>query len=191
MNDDTISRKSVIDAVHTATYGFICGAEDGDEMTEADKLVLSINKAVCGAIKELPSVQSTMGQLTADDQSTKTDVISRRAAIDAVGDVHPLDYNAMAVVERLRNLPSVQPEKICVATVTLSDEQIREAVDRAKNEVISVLQPERKKGRWIGGELGRCSICGHEGNASDIWNGCKGMFCPNCGADMRGATNEV
>ena len=23
-------------------------------------------------------------------------------------------------------------------------------------------------GRWIGGELGRCSVCGHEGCASDI-----------------------
>lgn len=57
MNDDTISRKAMIDAVHAATYGFICGAEDGDEMTDADELVLSINKAVCTAIKALPSVQ--------------------------------------------------------------------------------------------------------------------------------------
>lgn len=48
------------------------------------------------------------------------------------------------------------------------------------------VQPQRMRGKWIGGELGRCSVCGHEGNASDIWNGCKGMFCPNCGADMRG-----
>lgn len=47
------------------------------------------------------------------------------------------------------------------------------------------IEPQRKRGKWIGGELGRCSVCGHEGNASDIWNGCKGMFCPNCGADMR------
>ena len=86
MNDDTISRKTVIDAVHTATYGFICGAEDGDEMTDADKMVLSINKAVCNAIKALPTVQpeSTIGQLNTDGQSTKTDVISRRAVIDAL-----------------------------------------------------------------------------------------------------------
>lgn len=56
MNDDTISRKSVIDAVHTAMYGFICGADD-DEMTDVEELVLSINKAVSNAIKALPSVQ--------------------------------------------------------------------------------------------------------------------------------------
>lgn len=55
MNDDTISRKAVIDTVHAAVRPFI--ADDGDEMTEADKLVLSINKTVCTAIKALPSVQ--------------------------------------------------------------------------------------------------------------------------------------
>ena len=43
---------------------------------------------------------------------------------------------------------------------------------------------ERKTGKWTGGELGYCSVCGHEGCASDIWNRCKGMFCPNCGAKM-------
>lgn len=32
--------------------------------------------------------------------------INRQAAIDAVGDVHPLDYNSQAIVERLKNLPS-------------------------------------------------------------------------------------
>lgn len=53
MNDDTISRKSVIDAVHAAVRPFI--ADDGDEMNDADKLVLSINKAVCNAIKALPT----------------------------------------------------------------------------------------------------------------------------------------
>ena len=45
---------------------------------------------------------------------------------------------------------------------------------------------EPKKGKWIGGELGKCSVCGHEGCASDIWSGCGGMFCPNCGAKMKG-----
>lgn len=45
---------------------------------------------------------------------------------------------------------------------------------------------ERKHGKWVGGELGHCSCCGHEGCASDIWNDGKIMFCPNCGADMRG-----
>ena len=42
-------------------------------------------------------------------------------------------------------------------------------------------------GKWNGGELGTCSVCGHWGVAFDIWAGCKdGHYCPNCGARMEG-----
>ena len=43
---------------------------------------------------------------------------------------------------------------------------------------------ERPQGEWQGGELGHCTNCGHKGSASDIWNNCTGMFCPNCGAHL-------
>jgi len=46
---------------------------------------------------------------------------------------------------------------------------------------IKALQ-EQKTGKWIGGELGFCTRCGHEGCASDIWDRCTYTFCPNCGA---------
>ena len=39
--------------------------------------------------------------------------------------------------------------------------------------------------KWIGGEIGHCSVCGHEGSASDIWSGCKNTFCPNCGKPIK------
>lgn len=45
-------------------------------------------------------------------------------------------------------------------------------------------EPERKTARWIGGELGHCSGCGHDGCASDIWDRCQEYYCPNCGAKM-------
>ena len=51
-------------------------------------------------------------------------------------------------------------------------------------------QPQRIKGRWIdvtktgGAELWKCSECG-ELELEDSY------FCPNCGADMRGNTDEV
>lgn len=35
------------------------------------------------------------------------DLISRRAAIEAVGDVHPMDYNGQAILHRLRELPTI------------------------------------------------------------------------------------
>lgn len=125
MNDDTISRKSVIDAVHTATYRFICGAEDGDEMTDADELVLSINKAVCNAIKALPTAPNTHNALSA------LDCVERQAVINEMKDMytaaeewaqgaHDDDTKARAEscmatnVElklRVEKLPSVQPQR--------------------------------------------------------------------------------
>ena len=41
-----------------------------------------------------------------------TDMISRQAAIDVIGEVHPLDYNAQAIKSRIESLPSAQPEII-------------------------------------------------------------------------------
>lgn len=66
---------------------------------------------------------------------------------------------------------------------------IKLRVDEITNciaEVVNMpaVQPEQKTGYWIGEELGECSNCGHSGCASDIWNGCEQMFCPNCGAKM-------
>lgn len=87
--------------------------------------------------------------------------------------------------------------ELCRAIEPAKNEHIaREAVTiairwlaKAENQAMQIRNLEdcmqRTRGTWIGGELGRCSICGHEGNASDIWNGCKVMFCPNCGAHIR------
>lgn len=52
---DLIDRQTIIEAVHSAIYPFFCGTEDGDILSEDEKLVLSVNKAVCTAIKALPS----------------------------------------------------------------------------------------------------------------------------------------
>lgn len=53
--DDYIDRKTTIEAVHSAMYPYFCGAEDGDILSEDEKLVLSVNKTICTAIKVLPS----------------------------------------------------------------------------------------------------------------------------------------
>lgn len=47
-----------------------------------------------------------------------------------------------------------------------------------------------RHGRWIGGEIGKCSACGHKGCSSDIWNTGDVMFCPNCGAKMDGEDGD-
>ena len=52
---DLIDRQTIIETIHKAIYPYFCGAEDGDILNEDEKLVLSVNKAVCTAIKALPS----------------------------------------------------------------------------------------------------------------------------------------
>lgn len=52
---DYIDRHTIIESIHSAIYPFFCGAEDGDELSEDEELALSVNKAVCTAIKALPS----------------------------------------------------------------------------------------------------------------------------------------
>ena len=58
--------------------------------------------------------------------------------------------------------------------------KIKEALDMA----IEALE-EPETGKWIGGELGECSVCGYGGCASDIWNGYhRDTYCPSCGAHL-------
>ena len=35
------------------------------------------------------------------------DLISRQAELEAVGDVHPLDYNGQAILHRIQQLPTI------------------------------------------------------------------------------------
>lgn len=61
---------------------------------------------------------------------------------------------------------------------------VNEIMERVKTASADVV--ERKTGKWIGGELGRCSCCGNKGCFSDIWPDGQVRYCPYCGADLRG-----
>ena len=115
-----------------------------------------------------PDHVADISKKVADD-----DCISRREAIDAlwkalytyedeterqfqesdeldVGDWigHRIFVQNMNDIDRqtILNLPSAQPEQVCVTTVALTDEQVKEAVEKEKNAVISVIEPEP---HWI------------------------------------------
>ena len=88
----------------------------------------------------------------------------------------------------------IEPVGDCISRQTAIDDahsqiwyrlnpNMRERIDTWLVNLPSV-HLEQKTGYWIGEELGKCSNCGHSGCASDIWNGCEQMFCPNCGAKM-------
>ncbi len=132
-----------------------------------------------------------------------SDLIERHAAIDALCSVCGVDCDKSKFVYdgkqeeqvilcpehyALTQLPSAQPEKVWIANKTLSEEQLREAVEKAKESLknsIIVTEPERKRGKWIDRngnivapfwERYECSECGARSDNSN--------FCPNCGAKM-------
>ena len=98
------------------------------------------------------------------------DLIDKQAAIDAIN-----TWDKFGVDERCRIVrwheglePYVHLRDVLTAIVNLP-----------------AAQPERNKGRWydVGSLSCRCSECGCKSQKEFL-------FCPNCGADMRGEENE-
>ena len=65
-------------------------------------------------------------------------------------------------------------------------------IDFVLDELRKIPTVEPKRGEWIvhsNGKMCDCSVCNESYDRTfeyvDEWN-----FCPNCGADMRGADNE-
>lgn len=105
-----------------------------------------------------------------------SDLISRQAAIDAVGKYLKKDGDVITIAD------------VVDAAVAIG--------------ILPSAEPERKKGKWLvhtdkfanGAEYfgyATCSECGDMFYSIDciglkpIWD-----FCPNCGADMRGEDDE-
>lgn len=82
-----------------------------------------------------------------------------------------------------RFLPNVDLDEL-QKTLMYDRDQYRKGYEDGKHEPPA-------HATWIGGELGRCSVCGHKGCASDIWSGVVGYgYCPNCGALMDGGEDD-
>lgn len=57
---DTIYRQDAIETVHHSIFDFFKNSENEEKfLTERDKLLLSINKAICNNIKELSSADAS------------------------------------------------------------------------------------------------------------------------------------
>lgn len=77
------------------------------------------------------------------------DLISRQDAIEAVSSMFaptPVQKHMIEdCLEIIENLPSVQPDSICVAKVTLTDEQIKEAFEKAKIDEQPTIAPAKNR----------------------------------------------
>ena len=111
------------------------------------------------------------------------DCISRQAAIDAASyECGELRGVFGRIEERLKALPSAQTEIKCIAKIMLTEEQVQEAFEKAKKEILAA-QPERKKGKWIivtdsRGRHAECPYCGE-------WKyHPQQKFCGECGTQM-------
>ena len=56
---DLIDRAEVIKLIHRTVYEFMDVDNDGQPITTEDKILLSVNKAICNEIKDLPSAEKT------------------------------------------------------------------------------------------------------------------------------------
>lgn len=94
-----------------------------------------------------------------------------------------------AIISRLMLVPPAKPEIKCIAKITLTDEQVQEAFEKAKNEILAA-QSERRKGKWVFSPdhaEGICTNCnfkiyGRPYNNTYLivpYN-----YCPNCGLPM-------
>lgn len=114
---------------------------------------------------------------------TKVDLIYRQAAIRETWrePTYSDPLNVMTEMrDRIEALPSAQPEIKCIAKIMLTEEQVQEAFEKAKKEILAA-QPERKVGKWIivtdsRGRHAECPYCGEWKYHSNQ------KFCGECGA---------
>lgn len=131
------------------------------------------------------------------------DLVERQKVIDAIlieynteDSDYPTDYQlGLAKAKQIvMELPSAEPEKVCIAKVTITDEQVREIVEKIKHDA-PIIIPERKKGKWeafmaYGKTVRhRCSECLAVAARDDFGKEYLSDYCTVCGADMRGVTS--
>lgn len=70
-----------------------------------------------------------------------SDPVDRQAAIELIERMKPHHQDADDIAEMIANMPSAQPKMKCIANVTLTDEQVKKAFEKAKCEILAT-QPD-------------------------------------------------
>ena len=90
--------QEILDVIHKTIYQFfdVCGDDEEVPMSDKDKLLLEVNKAICNNLKAL-------------EQESCEDSISRQAVLDLCDSKDP-DYKVIHFKEDVECLPPVNPQ---------------------------------------------------------------------------------
>lgn len=93
--------------------------------------------------------------------------VSRTAALQAVGDIHPLDYNGQGIVERIKAIPAADVVEVVHASWMAENSRPKSGIFYCSccHRTCYDPQPTRAKG-WT--------------------KRCRYHYCPSCGAKMDG-----
>lgn len=128
------------------------------------------------------------------------DLISRRAAIQAIDDLpncyngYSDTYDKACIIGVLEELPSVEPKKVVEDYCRPRNLMVVAAEDfhRLVEQMLQTIDvPDMKFGEWMAEPncWYRCSNCGQ--HYPSIRGYMDYKYCPNCGAKMDVADNDV
>ena len=95
--------KEILDVIHKTIYQFfdVCGDDEEVPLSDKDKLLLKVNKAICNNLKAL-------------EQEPCEDAVSREAVLDMLEDINAetegVGFYYKHYVEYIKKLPPVTPK---------------------------------------------------------------------------------
>lgn len=194
--------KEILNVIHNTIYQFfdVCSDDEEVPMSDKDKLLLEVNKAICNNLKALVQ-QPCEGMRDATEEERK----STKDYINSISKPTGLQFDDI-----YEELDFVQPhKKISVNLQPCEDVISRESViewlkdkdiiktknqeENARRELAELpsVTPQPKTGHWIttrtfmhDGEY-YCDKCKCDAPNNEKWD-----YCPNCGVKMEVARNE-
>lgn len=96
-----MTREEILDVVHKTIYQFLNVCENEETMSDKDKLLLKVNKAICNNIKALK-------------QEPGEDCVSRQAVLNLLNLFNKTNYYSWEkclLKRKIKELPSVTPTR--------------------------------------------------------------------------------
>ena len=138
--------KEILNVIHNTIYQFfdVCGDDEEVPMSDKDKLLLEVNKAICNNLKALK-------------QQPCEDCISREALIEKATswDRHFADSERCVSLTDIQNAPSVTPkaeQKAVLDKIRAEIEQITDTMGVSYNQYVSKIDVLQILDKYKAGE---------------------------------------